>query len=167
MDAEILRSIKDNLRQLEKMLGWEFGDQSECCGVTLSQRLVLMELGKKGGVSLIYLAQSLGLDPSTLSRTINGMVNIGLVSRISNPDDRRFVSLALTDQGQTVYENIEKLSTAYFEEVFHFIPQDKHGRIKESLSSLTEAIKKHKEQSECCREAKTSLELEESSDPKK
>ena len=80
MDLDKIEFLKDKLRQLEYSLGWEFGLQTECCGVTLSQRLVLIEIGKREKVTLIELSKSLGLDSSTLSRTINGMVNIGSVS---------------------------------------------------------------------------------------
>ncbi len=139
---EFLGRFKDNLRRMENLLGWEMGLQTECCGVSLTQRLVLLELGKKERMSLVELASGLGLDASTLSRSINGLVNIGLVRRDIDAQDRRCISLTLTDQGRGVRDRIETLSDAYFQKVFSMIPQSRHQGILENISLLTEALGK-------------------------
>lgn len=145
MDLEKIEFLKDKLRQLEYSLGWEFGLQTECCGVTLSQRLVLLEIGKRKKVTLIELSKSLGLDSSTLSRTINGMVNIGLVNRILNPEDRRYVLITLTQQGRAVYHRIQKMSTQYFTDVLRRIPKEKQSEIIDAFALLADAIWEHNE----------------------
>lgn len=145
MELEKIEFLKDKLRQIEYSLGWELGLQTECCGVTLSQRLVLLEIGKRGELTLIELSKSLRLDSSTLSRTINGMVNIGLVNRILNPDDRRYVLITLTSQGKSVYQRIQKMSTQYFSDVFELIPEEKQSDVVSSLAVFADAVKVHNE----------------------
>ena len=145
MEIEKIEFLKDKLRQIEYSLGWGFGLQTECCGVTLSQRLVLLEIGKKGELTLVELSKSLRLDSSTLSRTINGMVNIGLVNRILNPDDRRYVLITLTDQGKSVYQRIQKMSTQYFTDVFNRIPEEKQSEVVNCLALFADAVKNHNE----------------------
>lgn len=142
MIDENIKVIKSNLRTMERILGWEVGDQTECCGLTVSQRAVIVEVGTKGQTSLVDLAQSLGLDTSTLSRTINGLVNIGLVRREVKAEDRRYITLTLTDQGVDSLRRIEDLSDRYFEEVLASIPADKHKRVVESLGLLAAALSK-------------------------
>jgi len=140
MDLDKIEFLKDKLRQLEYSLGWEFGLQTECCGVTLSQRLVLIEIGKREKVTLIELSKRLGLDSSTLSRTINGMVNIGLVNRILNPEDRRYVLITLTQQGRAVYHRIQKMSTQYFTDILRHIPKEKQSEVIDAVGLLVDAI---------------------------
>jgi len=142
MNRDFLRQFKDNLRRIEMLLGWELGHQTECCGVGLTQRLVLLEMGKKERMSLVELAQGLGLDASTLSRSINGLVNIGLVRRDIDAQDRRYISLTLTEQGREVRDRIERISDAYFGKVFSRIPKSRHQSILENISLLTEALHK-------------------------
>jgi DNA-binding MarR family transcriptional regulator len=142
MNEDFLRLFKDNLRRIENLLGWELGHQTECCGVSLTQRLVLLELGKKEKTSLVELAQGLGLDASTLSRSINGLVTIGLVRREIDAQDRRYISLTLTEQGREVRDRIERISDAYFRKAFSLIPKSRHQNILESVSLLTAALHK-------------------------
>ena len=140
-DRKFLSRFKDNLRRMENLLGWELGHQTECCGVSLTQRLVLLELGKKERMSLVELAAGLGLDASTLSRSINGLVNIGLVRRGIDAQDRRCICLTLTEQGRGVRERMETLSDIYFKKVFSLIPQSRHHSLLENISLLTEALR--------------------------
>jgi len=137
-----LRVFKDKIRRIENLLGWELGHQTECCGVSLTQRLVLLELGKRVRMSLVNLASGLGLDASTLSRSINGLVNIGLVRRDIDLSDRRYISLSLTEQGRDVRDRIETISDEYFRRVFNRIPENRHQAVLASISLLTEALGK-------------------------
>ena len=142
--------LKDKLRVLERVLGWEFGDQSECCGLTNSQRTVLIEVGGKGRVSLVDLVQSLGLDASTLSRTINGLVNIGLVRREIKAEDRRYITLTLTPQGEGTFRRIENLVDGYLRKALGTIPAAKHRGIVESLGLLADALRRMGKRGESC-----------------
>jgi DNA-binding MarR family transcriptional regulator len=142
MTDQTIRVLKDKLRTIERVLGWELGEQTECCGLTVSQRAVIIEVGNKRQTSLVDLAQSLGQDTSTLSRTINGLVNIGLVRREVKPEDRRYITLTLSEQGGATLGRIDEMSDDYFRNVLALIPSDKHRTILASFSLLAEALQK-------------------------
>jgi len=150
MTDQTIRMLKEKLRTIERVLGWEIGDQTECCGLTVSQRAVIVEVGSKGQTSLVDLAQSLGQDTSTLSRTINGLFNIGLVRREVKPEDRRYITLTLSEQGDAALRRIDDLGDEYFREVLAAIPADKHKKIVDSFSLLAEALQKTCKQGEPC-----------------
>jgi len=152
MDIEKIKLFREKLRQLERAMGSQFKNDSDCCGVTLSQCHALLEVEEKGEISIVELASKLGLDTSTLSRTINGLVLIGLINRIENSKDRRYVSITLTEQGKKVYEDIENLNNGYFSKIFELIPEEKHEAILESVSLFSDAVKKFIERSQCCKE---------------
>jgi DNA-binding MarR family transcriptional regulator len=67
------------------------------------------------------LAARQGVTPSTMSRSVDALVRAGLVSRISDPSDRRQVILELTDAGRTaqarMVKHAEDMFTAQIEEL--------------------------------------------------
>ncbi len=151
MDLEDIRHFRETMRQLQRVLSWQSKSDAACCGITLAQCHVLMEIGKASKISIVDLALILGLDKSTLSRTIDGMVEIGLVERLSNPEDRRYLKLTLTEQGKNLFDSINCTFDQYYQDVFAAIPPEKHQQVAESLSLLAGAITE-KSSSECCRE---------------
>ena len=154
MDIQKIKHLREKLRILERESMGVFDAQQECCGLTLSQCHTLIEIGMKGDISLVELASALGLDASTLSRTIQGMVIIGLVHRTTNEKDRRFVSISLTEQGRKVYEKIDGIYNAFLAGVFELLPGDEHDRILEDIGLFVEAVRKANEASGCCPKGK-------------
>ncbi len=140
MDLTLIRNFRGKLRQLEREIGWQLKADTECCGVTLAQCHIILELGNTGGASVVDLSAILGLDTSTLSRHINGMVNAGLANRVSNPKDRRYVSITLTEQGEKVYRSIEDICNEKYGKIFERIAGEKHEQVLEGFNLLVDAI---------------------------
>ncbi len=155
MELEEIRHFREIIRRLQRNLSWQSKSDAACCGITVAQCHVLMEIGKVNEISIVDLASILGLDKSTLSRTIDGMVETGLVERVPNPEDRRYLKLTLTEQGKNLYDSINCTFDQYYQDVFAAIPPDKHQQVTESLNLLARAIAE-KSSSECCREELTS-----------
>ena len=116
----------------------------------MSQCHILLEIGKKTETSIVDLASILNLDTSTLSRSIDGLVSIGLVHRQQNPSDRRYVCVSLSLQGQKIFKSIEEANNAYFSEIFRLIPENKHDQISESFLLFFEAMKAVKDKQCLC-----------------
>ncbi len=154
MELEDIRYFREIMRRLQRNLSWQSKSDAVCCGITLAQCHVLMEIGKVSEISIVDLASILGLDKSTLSRTIDGMVETGLVERLPNPEDRRFLKLTLTEEGKNLFDSINCTFDQYYKDVFAAIPSEKHQQVTESLSLLARAIAE-KSSSECCREELT------------
>jgi DNA-binding MarR family transcriptional regulator len=141
MKAQRVDYFLEKLRVLMRESYGVFDDQHKCCDLTYSQCHTLTEIGSKDEVSLVDLASSLGLDTSTLSRTIQGLVVLGLVTRTTNPKDRRYVNIALSEQGRKVYDAIGNLYYDFMTRVFDRIPARKHEAVLESLGLLADAMK--------------------------
>lgn len=141
--SDILREL---LRVLIRDLGvLEKGDAS-CCGVTITQCHAIIEIGRSEKISLVELADLLGVEKSTMSRTVNNLVDADLAVRDLDAENRRYVIIQLTDNGKSVFRNIEETMTDYFCSIFGSIPEEKYEQILESLQLLTEAVKRNK----CC-----------------
>jgi len=136
---ELIRILVRNLDVLEK-------SDASCCGVTITQCHAIVEIGRMKKVSLVDLAELLGLDKSTMSRTINNLVEDGLVNRDLDSENRRYVSIQLTNKGIEVFNNIEESMDSYYSSIFSSIPENKRSQVLESLKLLTAAVKENK----CC-----------------
>ena len=136
---ELIRVLVRNLGILEK------GDAT-CCGVTISQCHAIVEIGRAEEISLNELAELLTLDKSTMSRTINNLVESALVVRKLHPEDRRYVTIKLTDEGTKIFKNIEEGMKQYFNTIFNSIPESKREQVLDSLKLLIKAVSENK----CC-----------------
>lgn len=138
MNNKKVRHFRKILRNFERLTNLQL--KNCCSGVSLAQCHVLLEIEELGQATTVQLALRLGLDKSTLSRTIDGLVDIGLVDRLPNPSDRRFTPLSLTEQGKAVCNAINRTSDDFYGRVLENIPQEKHETVIKNLSLLVEAL---------------------------
>jgi len=125
---------------LTRKLGLLEKSEASCCGVTLSQCHAVVEIGRVGSISVNNLAGILGLDKSTMSRTVNNLVEQGLVTRETDPEDRRYLSIGLTDQGRQLFVNIESGMEQFYQDAFKAIPPEKREQVLESLEILVKSL---------------------------
>ncbi len=98
---------------LEREVARQFEGEVMCCGVTLTQCHTLLEL-EKGELSLGALAAALGLDASTLSRTVDVLVKANLIERAQDPADRRAIRLKLTEAGRERVAFMNQTANGYW-----------------------------------------------------
>lgn len=134
------------VRVLQRKLGMLDDMQVSCCGVTFAQCQALLEVGHAGTASLNDLADALGVDKSTMSRTIDNLVGAGLAVREPDADDRRYLRIALTESGRRAYHAAEEGLRSFLEQVYARIPDPKRAQVVESLELLLKAFA----ESECC-----------------
>lgn len=146
MDEKGSTYLRELIRLLIKNLGILEKSDASCCGVTISQCHAIVEIGRAEEISLNELSELLSLDKSTMSRTINNLVDSGLVTRELHAEDRRYIAIKLTEDGMKVFKNIEESMGKYYASIFLSIPEDKRDQVLNSLKLLTDAVKKNK----CC-----------------
>jgi len=78
-------------------------------GLHPGQELLLMQLFERDGQTQSELLDSVGLDHSTVSKSLRRMQEAGLVIRKPNEDDRRALNVWLTDRGRAMREPIEAM----------------------------------------------------------
>ena len=139
-------TLRELIRILVRDLGILEKSDVSCCGVTLTQCHAVVEIGRKGKISLVDLAGLLGLDKSTMSRTINNLVELDLVLRDLDVENRRYVIIQLTENGENIFKNIEDSMNGYYKSIFNSLPENKRNQVMESLQLLTNAV----ENNDCC-----------------
>lgn len=133
--------LRDLIRALGKNIGALEKSEIMCCGVTIGQCYAILEIGLAEEISLIDLANLLNLDKSTMSRTVNSLVNHRLVERLIDTDNRRYVKIKLTEEGQGAFAKINAIFDLYLKGVFESISENKRAQVMESLEILIEALK--------------------------
>jgi len=140
------------MRKIERETGILIAGETACCSVTVAQCHLLMEMEMRGPSSLQDIADALSLDKSTLSRTVDSLVQAGLIERVPDKDNRRKVSLSLTGAGKEKCTFINTLCNGQYEDIFSFVPEDKLPVVMEGISILATAmVQKRKEgRAPCC-----------------
>ena len=102
---------------------------------TLSQILILATIPDKG-MDMTSLSEKIGVDNSTATRLIDGMVRLNLVIKRKSHLDKRITIVLLTEKGEQTSEEIENKLDIIGEEIFNQIPMEHQDDIKEALLSF-------------------------------
>ena len=81
--------------------------------ITDGQYAVLAALHAAGPLTPGELAEREGVQPPSMTRTVAALADAGLVERAANPDDRRQVSVRLTDPGRAVVRETRRRRDAW------------------------------------------------------
>lgn len=145
-DKKQVKRLRETMRMLVRRLGILERSEASCCGITFAQCHVMVELGRAEKMSINDLAETLRLDKSTVSRSVDNLVSTGLVLRETDPEDRRYVALGLSEDGSRVFVDLEQRMESYFAEIVDLLPENKREQVLESLLLLAEAVTSPK----CC-----------------
>jgi DNA-binding MarR family transcriptional regulator len=154
MEKKKIEELRKKLRMLERESGGVFDGRDECCGVTTAQCHTILEIGSNREISLIDLADALGLDTSTMSRTIQGLVVARLVDRRASEEDRRYVKISLTEEGRRIFAGIGTRYNAYFKKVVALLPEDRRDGILSAVGEFADAVHRLNESTHCCRKGR-------------
>ncbi len=134
-----IRAFRRLARRFTRVTGGLLGDTICCSGLSVPQAHALLEIEDSPGTSLGALSEALALDKSTVSRTVDGLVNLRLVERGRDAADGRRVRLTLTGPGAAACDAINGLGDRVVGRAFELIPEESHGAIVESMRLLVEA----------------------------
>ncbi|MBN2223411.1 MAG: MarR family transcriptional regulator [Deltaproteobacteria bacterium] len=87
-----------------------WGQRAAGLGLTAAQAMVMRFLFDEDGITSKELGERTQLDSATLTGIIDRLEAQKLVVRAGNPDDRRAISVRLTEAGHGVAEKISRLS---------------------------------------------------------
>lgn len=107
--------------------------------VSLPQFRVLVLLSAEGPTRVGHLAERVGANVSTFSRSIDRMVAGGWVVRSENPDSRREVLLELTDDGRWLVESVTVRRRREIQTVLERMSKADRTALVNALTAFTEA----------------------------
>lgn len=143
MKLRELRRFRRALRHFERLTSERLKNDCCCRGVSLAQCHTLLEIEQLKQTTTRTLSERMRLNASTLSRTVDGLVGIGLVQRSPHPSDRRITLLSLTEHGERTCERLNRANDRYYGEVMTSIPEAEREALVRSLENLVAALMEH------------------------
>lgn len=125
----VWHNVRDNVR------GYAASDY----GLTVEQFYVLRHI-RRGARTVSDLAAARRISNSAISQSVEVLVEKGLLSRSSQQGDRRFVYLALTEEGDKILSAIFEKNHAWMEEKLASLSSEELKTVIQALNLLEEKI---------------------------
>ncbi|HEX3008835.1 MAG TPA: MarR family winged helix-turn-helix transcriptional regulator [Bacteroidales bacterium] len=149
-DYQTTKKFRGVLRKFEREI-FMLNSDSCCNGITLAQCHTLLEIEHKEKESVTELAKTLGLDKSTVSRTVDGLVNNGLLDRTIPAENRRMSTLQLTDAGKDICNTINCTNDKYFEDTLSVLSDPEQKELIRLLEKVTSRMGELRSNNNCCK----------------
>jgi len=133
MSIDLKRQLVAQLVESSRLLRNFIDHRAKTRGTTRAQWIVLFRLREQEGLSQVDLADVLELQPISLVRLLDRLVEHGLLERRHDPKDRRANRLFLTTRGRELVDELDSLRDAIATDVLQDVPVE---AIKTSLGTL-------------------------------
>ena len=100
---------------------------------------------RMGECTATQLAEVVPTDPSRISRIVNKLVDLGLLSRRRLQDDRRMVMLRLTDEGSELTSQLYERTQAYYATLMEGIATEDLRAFVSTTARITENYRRLEE----------------------
>jgi DNA-binding MarR family transcriptional regulator len=122
--------------------GRDFRGFMEETGLSFSHINTLMRLYHGGKCGVSEIGERLGITNAAASQSIDRLVNLGLIKRTEDPEDRRAKQLSLTQAGQALIEKGIEARSQWIECLTEAFTPAQQDMIIAALTLLTEAARK-------------------------
>jgi DNA-binding MarR family transcriptional regulator len=109
-------------------------------GVTMAQAKVLYVVLAAGHLRMSELASRLGIGASSASEVVERLVELGLLRRVDDADDRRQVVITATPDAAALIERFRELNQRQLREMLGRLDADELAIVAESLEIFHRAI---------------------------
>jgi DNA-binding MarR family transcriptional regulator len=132
-DPYLTRSLGFLLADVSRLVRRRFDQRASGLGLTRAQWRVLAQLRRREGINQTALAEILEIEPITLGRHIDRLVEKGFVERCPDPADRRAWRLHLRSEVQPVLDRLREMSGLTSREALVGISEPDRDRLIELL----------------------------------
>jgi DNA-binding MarR family transcriptional regulator len=141
MSLDLKRSLIAQLVESSRLLRNYIDNRAKERGTTRAQWIVLFRLRQQEGLSQVDLADVLELQPISLVRLLDRLVEHGLLERRPDPRDRRANRLFLTRSGRQLVDDLDSLRDAIASDVLRDISDEAIQASLDTLVDVKERLK--------------------------
>jgi DNA-binding MarR family transcriptional regulator len=141
MSLDVKRQILAQLIETSRLLRNYIDQRAKSRGTTRAQWIVLFRLRQQEGLSQVDLADVLELQPISLVRLLDRLVEQGLLERRHDPRDRRANRLFLTVTGRQLVDDLDGLRDVIAADVLRDIPTEALETSLDVLRDIKERVK--------------------------
>ncbi|MEO9952923.1 MULTISPECIES: MarR family transcriptional regulator [Nonlabens] len=121
-----------------------YNEQAAVKGSTMSTGFALISIDPETGTPSTALGPKMGMEATSLSRTLKMMENKGLIERRRNPEDGRSVLIHLTDFGAEMREFSKSVVKTFDQVVKNEIEPEKIDTFLEVAFKINEIVNSKK-----------------------
>jgi DNA-binding MarR family transcriptional regulator len=104
----------------------------------------LLSIDKEDGTPSTYISNRMGMEPTSLTRTLKTLEEKGLITRKKNPEDGRGVLISLTDLGKEMRAQSKETVLKFNESVKKNISEEKLNHFMEVAEIINDLITEKK-----------------------
>jgi MarR family transcriptional regulator, organic hydroperoxide resistance regulator len=131
--------IDFNLRHAWHKISRMYNQKAAAHGLTMSIGFILLIVDKEGTPST-QLGPRMGMEPTSLSRTLKTMEGKGLIYRKVDDIDKRKVLIFLTPEGVEVRRDVKKVVVDFNERLLKAIPKAKLKIFIEVMEKVDDTV---------------------------
>src|SRR5579871_3427530 len=141
MSIDLKRQLIAQLVESSRLLRNHIDHRAKERGTTRAQWIVLFRLRQNEGLSQVDLADVLELQPISLVRLLDRLVEHGLLERRHDPKDRRANRLFLTASGRQLVDDLDGLRDAIATDVMQDLSEETVETTLRALRDIKDRIK--------------------------
>ncbi len=141
MSLDLKRQLVSQLVESSRLLRNYIDTRAKANGTTRAQWIVLFRLRQQEGLSQVDLAEVLELQPISLVRLLDRLVEHGLLERRHDPKDRRANRLFLTPRGRLLVDELDSLRDEIATDVLAAVSDEAIETSLTTLRDIKERIK--------------------------
>jgi len=134
MTANDTTSVQRFIHLLTQVRNFALSNGSNHPLLSPAQIALIEQVSEEEGISLMEIAEKLGVTAPTVSVSIKRLEKFGMVQRWPNPADKRSVLFKLTPQGKTEYQAVQNFQKIKLEMVLSQLTQSEQDILFQLLS---------------------------------
>ncbi len=111
---------------------------------TMTFGFTLLSIDPKNGTPSTHLGPKMGIEPTSLTRTLKTLEEKKLIYKSPNPTDKRSVFIKLTEKGLEMRNVSKQIVLSFYEQIEQQIPKEKLDIFNEVLDTIYHISNNHK-----------------------
>lgn len=134
------KTIDYMLRATWQAVARMYNEEASKYGATMATGFALLSIDKDKGTSSTALGPKMGMEATSLTRTLKSLEEKGLIVRKKNPEDGRGVIIELTEAGQEKRALSKTTVLQFNESVKKVVSEEKLNHFMEVTEIINELI---------------------------
>lgn len=134
------KTIDYILRSTWQAVARMYNEEASKYGATMATGFALLSIDREKGTPSTALGPKMGMEATSLTRTLKSMEERGLIVRKKNPEDGRGVLIHLTKEGQEKRELSKTTVLKFNETIRDNIPEEKLLHFMEVAEIINDLI---------------------------
>lgn len=134
-DLAIDQYLRSTWLAVQKM----YNEQASKFNSTMVMGFTLLSIDPKNGTPSTALGPKMGIEPTSLSRTLKNLEERGLINRKPNPEDGRSVLIVLTEDGLEMRDVSKEVVLNFYDALEEKISEEELGvffKVLQKINSI-------------------------------